>query len=76
MNHPEYLPEMEAGLSFAEWLKRKNGRGQQEIIRGIVRKQFVDISTSSFEELERNIAAALNEWLTAQNEAYADYLKG
>lgn len=76
MNHPEYLPEIEAGLSFAEWLERKNGRGQQEIIRGIVRKQFVDISTSSFEELERNIAAALNEWLTAQNEAYADYLKG
>lgn len=76
MNHPEYLPEIEAGLSFTEWLERKNGRGQQEIISGIVRKQFVEISTSSFEELERNIAAAVNEWLTAQNEAYAGYLKG
>ena len=55
---------------------KENGRGQQEIISGIIRKQFVDISTSSFEELERNIAAAVNEWLTAQNEAYAGYLKG
>lgn len=76
MNHPEYLPGIEAGLSFTEWLERKNGRGQQEIISGIIREQFVEISTSSFEELERNIAAAVDEWLTAQNGAYAGYLKG
>ncbi len=76
MNHPEYLPKMEPGLNFTEWLERKNGRRQQEIIKGIIRKQFVKISTSSFEELERNIVAAVNEWLTAQNKAYAGYLKG
>ncbi|MCM1217519.1 MAG: ParB/RepB/Spo0J family partition protein [Lachnospiraceae bacterium] len=76
MNHPEYLPGIESGLSFTEWLERKNGRGQQEIISGIIREQFVEISISSFEELERNIVAAVNDWLTVQNEAYAGYLKG
>ncbi len=76
MNHPEYLPRMEAGLSFTEWLEGRNGRGQQEIIEGIIREQFMKIRISSFEELESNIVTAVNEWLTVQNEAYAGYLKG
>ena len=30
MNHPEYLPEMEAGLSFTEWLERKTAEGSRK----------------------------------------------
>lgn len=76
MNHPEYMPEIEPGLGFSEWIERKNGRGQREVIGDIIRKQFIEISTNSFSDLQKNIIAAVNEWFTVQSREYEEYLKG
>lgn len=76
MNHPEYMPEIEPGLGFSEWIERKNGRGQREVIDDIIQKQFIEISTNSFSDLQENITAAVNEWFTVQSREYEEYLKG
>ena len=76
MNHPEYMPDIEPGLGFSEWIERKNGRGQREVIGDIIQKQFIEISTNSFSELQENITAAVNEWFTIQSGEYEEYLKG
>lgn len=76
MNHPEYMPEIEPGLGFSEWIERKNGRGQREVIGDIIRKQFIEISTNSFNELQESITAAVNEWFMVESRKYEEYLKG
>lgn len=76
MNHPEYMPDMEPGLGFSEWIERKHGRGQREVIGDIIGKQFIEISTNSFTELQENIIAVVNEWFTSQSGEYEKYLKG
>ncbi|GEM_PF-1085638 len=76
MNHPEYLPDIEPGLTFSEWIEKKSGRGQQDVISEIVKTQFLEVKTSSFDELMQNITAVVNDWLSVQSGEYSDYLKG
>lgn len=76
INHPEYMPEIEKGLEFTKWLEKKNGKEQQLIINDIIRRQFIEISTNSFIQLQGNITNAINEWFTIQSKEYDKYLKG
>ena len=76
-DYPEYVPEpQEKGLSFTEWISKKYGTGQYNMIQKEVRKVIMTESENGNicpAEWENKIAGAYEDYVTAE---YQKYLQG
>ena len=79
-DYPEYVPEpQEKGLSFTEWISKKYGIGQYNMIQKEVRKVIMTESESGKicpAEWESRLTNALSVWVMGKTAEYQKYLQG
>lgn len=79
-DYPEYVPEpQEKGLSFTEWISKKYGTGQYNMIQKEVRKVIMTESENGNicpAEWENRLTNALSVWVMSKTAEYQKYLQG
>ena len=79
-DYPEYVPEpQEKGLSFTEWIRKKYGTGQYNMIQKEVRKVIMTESENGNicpAEWESRLTNALSVWVMGKTAEYQKYLQG
>ena len=79
-DYPEYVPEpQEKGLSFTEWISKKYGTGQYNMIQKEVRKVIMTESENGNicpAEWESRLTNALSVWVMGKTAEYQKYLQG
>ena len=79
-DYPEYVPEpQEKGLSFTEWISKKYGTGQYDMIKKEVRKVIMTESENGNicpAEWESRLTNALSVWVMGKTAEYQKYLQG
>lgn len=79
-DYPEYVPEpQEKGLSFTEWISKKYGTGQHNMIQKEVRKVIMTESENGKicpAEWESRLTNALSVWVMGKTAEYQKYLQG
>ena len=79
-DYPEYVPEpQEKGLPFTEWISKKYGIGQYNMIQKEVRKVIMTESESEKicpAEWESRLTNALSVWVMGKTAEYQKYLQG
>lgn len=80
-DHPEYVPDpKEKGLSFTEWISKKYGMGQYNMIRKVVRDtillQAEEDNNICPREWETRLTNALSVWVMGKTKEYQTYLQG
>lgn len=79
-DYPEYVPEpQEKGLSFTEWISKKYGTGQYNMIQKEIRKVIMTESENGNicpAEWESRLTNALSVWVMGKTAEYQKYLQG
>ena len=79
-DYPEYVPEpQEKGLSFTEWIRKKYGTGQYNMIQKEVRKVIMTESENGNicpAEWESRLTNVLSVWVMGKTAEYQKYLQG
>ena len=80
-DYPEYVPDpQEKGLSFTEWIGKKYGTGQYNMIGKVVRDTILTQAQEDKEicpkEWEGRLTNALSVWVMEKTREYQTYLQG
>lgn len=80
-DYPEYVPDpQEKGLSFTEWIGKKYGTGQYNMIGKVVRDTILTQAQEDKEiypkEWEGRLTNALSVWVMDKTREYQTYLQG
>lgn len=80
-DYPEYVPDpQEKGLSFTEWIGKKYGTGQYNMIGKVVRDTILAQAQEDKEicpkEWEDRLTNALSVWVMEKTREYQTYLQG
>lgn len=80
-DYPEYVPDpQEKGLSFTEWIGKKYGTGQYNMIGKVVRDTILTQAQEDKEicpkEWENRLTNALSVWVMEKTKEYQTYLQG
>lgn len=80
-DYPEYVPEPEEkGLSFTEWIQKKYGTGQYNLIQKVVRDTILAQAEKDNnicpKEWESRLTNALSVWVMGKTKEYQTYLQG
>lgn len=80
-DYPEYIPDpQEKGLSFTEWIGKKYGTGQYNMIGKVVRDTILTQAQEDKEicpkEWEGRLTNALSVWVMEKTREYQTYLQG
>lgn len=80
-DYPEYVPEPEEkGLSFTEWIQKKYGTGQYNLIQKVVRETILTQAEKDNnicpKEWESRLTNALSVWVMGKTKEYQTYLQG
>ena len=80
-DYPEYVPDpQEKGLSFTEWIGKKYGTGQYNMIGRVVRDTILTQAQEDKEicpkEWESRLTNALSVWVMEKTREYQTYLQG
>lgn len=80
-DYPEYVPDpQEKGLSFTEWIGKKYGTGQYNMIGKVVRDTILTQAQEDKEicpkEWENRLTNALSVWVMDKTKEYQTYLQG
>lgn len=80
-DYPEYVPNpQEKGLSFTEWIGKKYGTGQYNMIGKVVRDTIITQAQEDKEicpkEWENRLTNALSVWVMEKTKEYQTYLQG
>lgn len=80
-DYPEYVPDpQEKGLSFTEWIGKKYGTGQYNMIGKVVRDTIITQAQEDKEicpkEWESRLTNALSVWVMEKTREYQTYLQG
>lgn len=80
-DYPEYVPDpQEKGLSFTEWIGKKYGTGQYNMIGKVVRDTIITQAQEDKEicpkEWEGRLTNALSVWVMDKTREYQTYLQG
>lgn len=80
-DYPEYVPDpQEKGLSFTEWIGKKYGTGQYNMIGKVVRDTILLQAQEDKEicpkEWENRLTNALSVWVMQKTKEYQTYLQG
>lgn len=80
-DYPGYVPDpQEKGLSFTEWIGKKYGNGQYNIIRKVVKdaifSQAQKDNNICLKELESGLTNSLSIWVMVKTKEYQTYLQG
>lgn len=80
-DYPEYAPDpQEKGLSFTEWIGKKYGTGQYNMIGKVVRDTILTQAQEDKEicpkEWEGRLTNALSVWVMDKTREYQTYLQG
>lgn len=80
-DYPEYVPDpQEKGLSFTEWIGKKYGTGQYNMIGKVVRDTILTQAQEDKEicpkEWESRLTNALSVWVIEKTREYQTYLQG
>lgn len=79
-DYPEYVPDPEEkGLSFTEWIQKKYGTGQYNLIQKVVRdtilSQAEGNNNTCLKECESRLTNALSVWVMGKTKEYQTYLQ-
>ena len=79
-DYPEYVPDTEEkGLSFTEWIQKKYGTGQynliQKVVREIIFTQAEEDNNICPKEWESRLTNALSVWVMSKTKEYQTYLQ-
>ena len=80
-DYPKYVPDpQEKGLSFTEWIGKKYGTGQYNMIGKVVRDTILTQAQEDKEicpkEWEGRLTNALSVWVMEKTREYQTYLQG
>lgn len=80
-DYPEYVPDpQEKGLSFAEWISKKYGTGQYDMIGKVVRDTILAQAEKDNnicpKEWETRLTNSISVWVMGKTKEYQTYLQG
>lgn len=80
-DYPEYVPNpQEKGLSFTEWIRKKYGTGQYDmigkVVRGTILTQAEKDNNICPKEWETRLTNSISVWVMDKTKEYQTYLQG